>query len=103
MHTELIIAKLVVVTLGLIIAYQAYRGYRRQNGRPMLFVAAGFVFISFGAVVEGFLYEFDVLTIYQASAIQTGIVAVGMLFVLYSLYGGSLHHRILLKKGEDGP
>ena len=100
MHTELIIAKLVVVTLGFTIAYQAYRSYRRQNGKPMLFVAVGFVFISIGAVVEGFLYEFDVLTIYRASAIQTGIVALGMLFVLYSLYGGSIQHRTVLKK-ED--
>lgn len=29
--------------IGLYIAYQAYRGYRRNQSRPMLFVSIGFV------------------------------------------------------------
>jgi len=29
--------------VGLLIAYQAYRGYRRNDSRPMLFIAVGFV------------------------------------------------------------
>ena len=101
MHAELIIAKLVVIILGFIIAGQAYRSYRRGNGQPMLFVAIGFVFISLGAVIEGILYELEVLTIYQASAIQTGIVAVGMLFVFYSLYGGSMRYTVVLRDEES--
>ncbi|MFD1563290.1 hypothetical protein ACFR99_07000 [Haloarchaeobius amylolyticus] len=28
--------------IGLFIAYQAYRGYRRNDSRPMLFIAIGF-------------------------------------------------------------
>ena len=28
--------------VGLFIAYQAYRGYRRNDSRPMLFIAVGF-------------------------------------------------------------
>lgn len=100
-HTELVIAKLVVVTLGLLIAYQAYRGYRRYNGRPMLHVAIGFVFISVGAVIEGVLYEFDILTIYRASAIQTAIVAIGMLFILYSLYGGTMRTEPVAVEGPE--
>lgn len=100
MHPELIIAKLITVILGVTIAYQAYRSYRRSNGRPMLYVAIGFLFISVGAIIEGVLYEFDVLSIYQASAIQTGIVALGMLFVLYSLYGGSMETKITIREGD---
>ncbi len=100
MHTELIIAKLVVIVLGLLIAVQAFRSYRRGNGVPMLFVAIGFVLISLGAVIEGLLFELDILTIYQASAIQTGIVAVGMLFVLYSLYGGSMQYSLTFDERE---
>lgn len=99
MHPELIIAKLITVILGFTIAYQAYQSYRRFNGKPMLYVAIGFIFISVGAIIEGVLYEFDVLSIYQASAIQTGIVALGMLFVLYSLYGGSMETKITIRKG----
>lgn len=99
-HIELVLAKLLVVTLGLIIATQAYRSYRRGSGKPMLYVAVGFVFISLGSVIEGVLYEFDVLTIYRASAIQTAIVAIGMLFVLYSLYGGSMRYTILTQEAD---
>ena len=87
MHTELVVAKLVTMGLGFLIAYQAYRGYREFDSRPMLYVAVGFLFISFGAVIEGILFELAGFSIVLAGTVQTAIVAVGMLFVLYSLYG----------------
>lgn len=31
--------------LGIVIAYLAYRGYRRNGSRPMLFIAIGFVLV----------------------------------------------------------
>lgn len=34
--------ELVGAVLGLFIAYVAYRGYRRNDSRPMLFIAIGF-------------------------------------------------------------
>jgi hypothetical protein len=37
--------ELVGALLGLFVAYQAYRGYRRNDSRPMFFIAAGFVLI----------------------------------------------------------
>jgi len=88
MHIELVIAKVVTVALGLLIAAQAYRGYRRHGSEPMLFVAIGFVFISVGAVIEGVLYEVLGWSIFISGAVQTTIVAIGMLVILYSLYGG---------------
>ncbi|WP_425606548.1 DUF7521 family protein [Halomontanus rarus] len=33
------------VIIGVFIAYQAYRGYRRNNSRPMLFIALGFTLV----------------------------------------------------------
>ena len=88
MHVELIVAKLVTMLLGVLIAYQAYRGYRRNDSRPMLFVAVGFVFISVGAVIEGILFDVFHVSIFTAGTVQTAIVAVGMLCILYALYGG---------------
>lgn len=87
-HTELVVAKVVTMTLGFLIAYQAYRGYRQYGSEPMLYVAIGFLFISFGAVIEGLLFDVMGFSIFLAGTVQTSIVAVGMLFVLYSLYGG---------------
>lgn len=86
MHVELVIAKLVTIGLGFLIAYQAFRGYRAHGSRPMLFVAAGFILISVGAVIEGVLFELAGLDLFEAGAIQTTIVAAGMLVILYSLY-----------------
>ena len=99
MHIELVIAKLVTVGLGLLITYQAYRGYRTYGSEPMLYVAIGFLFISVGAVIEGVLYDVIGLSIFLAGTIQTAIVAVGMLVILYSLYG-----RMPRSAGsDDGP
>jgi hypothetical protein len=99
MHIELVIAKLVTVGLGLLITYQAYRGYRTYGSEPMLYVAIGFLFISVGAVIEGLLFDVVGLSIFLAGTIQTAIVAAGMLVILYSLYG-----RLPQKtNGEEGP
>lgn len=87
MHTALVVAKLVTMALGLTIAYQAYRGYRRSHSRPMLHLAAGFAIISLGAVIEGILFDVVGLTFHSAGAVATAIVAAGMLTVLYALYG----------------
>lgn len=88
MHPELVAAKVVTVLLGSLIAWQAYRGYRVHGSQPMKYVAVGFLFVSVGSVVEGVLFEVVGLELYEAGAVQTGLVAVGMLFILYSLYGG---------------
>jgi hypothetical protein len=53
----------------------------------MLYLAIGFAFISVGAMVEGLLFELINMDIFLADAIQTVITAIGMLVVLYSLYG----------------
>lgn len=87
MHIELVTAKLITVGLGLLITYQAYKGYRVHGSEPMLYVAIGFLFISIGAVIEGLLFDIVGLSIFVAGTIQTSIVAIGMLVVLYSLYG----------------
>ncbi|MFB6106754.1 MAG: hypothetical protein ABEJ70_07250 [Halobacteriaceae archaeon] len=89
MHQGLVVAKLITMGLGFLIAYQAYRGYRTHGSEPMRYVALGFFLISVGAVLEGALYEIVGLSIFLAGTIQTTIVAAGMLAVLYSLYGGA--------------
>lgn len=88
MHIGLVVAKTITVGLGLVIAYQAYKGYRRYGNQPLRYVAIGFVFISIGAVIEGVLYDVVGLSIFVAGTLQTILVAIGMLVILYSLYGG---------------
>lgn len=87
MHEPLIFGKLVVLTVGFFIAFQAYRGYVRHGSVAMRYLSVGFAFISVGTVVEGLLFEFTGLNIFLAGVIQTIISALGMLIILYSLYG----------------
>ncbi len=87
MHVGLIITKIITMVIGFLIAFQAYRGYRRNDSSPMLYLAIGFMFISFGAVIEGILFEVVGLSPFDAGAIQTTIVGIGMIIILYSLYG----------------
>jgi len=87
MHQALIVAKLITMGLGFLIAYQAYRGYRVHGATPLKFVSIGFFFISLGSVIEGLLFDVVGWEIYMAGAIQTSIVALGMSVILYSLYG----------------
>ena len=85
-HLTLVAAKIVALLLGLLIAAQAYRGYRRNDSWPMLYLAVGFAIISVGTAVEGVLYEILGTPIQTASAVQSVIVTLGMLVVLYSIY-----------------
>lgn len=39
------VTQILSVVIGVIIAYHAYRGYRRNASRPMLFIALGFVLV----------------------------------------------------------
>lgn len=87
MHIGLIIAKLVTMTIGFLIAYQAYRGYRRYHSQPMLYVSIGFAAISIGAAIEGILFDVGGFTFHDAGTVGTAFVALGMLSVLYALYG----------------
>lgn len=90
MHTELVVAKAVTVLLGPAIAFQAHRGGRRHDSRPLYYLASGFVLISVGAVLESLFIDIVGWTVLQAGVVQTAFVTAGMLLILYALYGGDV-------------
>lgn len=72
--------------IGLFIAYQAYRGYRRNESRPMLFISIGFVL--------SLAVPFLLLVVYLAiPALPESLVSlttqtsqvVGLVAILYAL------------------
>jgi len=87
MRVDLLAGKLLVMALGLLIAYQGFRGYRRNRSEPMLFVAVGFVFLTAGGTMGCSLIRTLGVSPAVLGVAQTALVAVGMGFVLYSLYG----------------
>jgi hypothetical protein len=86
MHVGLIIAKIIVVILGLLIAAQGYRAYRRSTQPELLYVACGFVLISIGSILEGVFYDIMNWSLFTAGMIQSIVVAFGLIFILYSLF-----------------
>ncbi|WP_267643096.1 DUF7521 family protein [Haloarchaeobius amylolyticus] len=87
MHEPLVAGKLLVIFIGTFIAYRAYTGYRDHGSEPMLYLAVGFGLISLASGIEGLLFEVVNVDIFLASTIQTAIALLGMVTILYSLYG----------------
>lgn len=73
--------------IGLFIAYQAYRGYRRNESRPMLFVSVGFVLVL--AIPYLTFLLFGMFPMIPATVVivvtQTSQVT-GLLAILYALW-----------------
>lgn len=85
-HYWFVAAKLLTVALGLLIAYHAYRGYRRNDAQRMLYVAAGFVLITVGEVLEGVLFELLEFPMFRAGFLAALFVVAGLSSILYALY-----------------
>ncbi|WP_312621412.1 hypothetical protein [Haloarcula sp. 1CSR25-25] len=78
-QSGLLAYELVGATLGVFIAYLAYRGYRRNQSRPMLFVSLGFA-LALGVPL--------VLTlVYLALPVSGGRVAVQVVTQTFEIAG----------------
>jgi drug/metabolite transporter (DMT)-like permease len=74
--------------VGLAIAYQAYRGYRRNQSRPMLFLAIGFVLsvgLPFVMVIPLLLFS-HIQTVTAILAVLGNVFTlIGLACILYAL------------------
>ncbi|WP_336037301.1 DUF7521 family protein [Halobacterium yunchengense] len=85
-HTLFVVGKLFTTALALVVAYQAYRGYRRHRTRLLLYVAGGFALVGIGGLIEGLLYEVLRVSIFEAGFVAALVTAAGMVSILYALY-----------------
>lgn len=79
--------ELVGAVLGVVIAYLAYRGYRRNDSRPMLFVALGFALALGLPLVLSLLYlvlPVSGIEVEIQVVIQT-VEIIGLLCIVYGL------------------
>lgn len=75
------------VLLGLAIAYIAYRGYRRNGSRPMLFVAAGFALVlGVPALLTVVLYLLLSVPLPIVNTLAQGCELLGLGAILYGLW-----------------
>ncbi len=79
---------LLVLVVGGIISYYAYRSWNHSRARPMLFMAIGFALVSLGAAIAGIVYEVvthgDYLMAWIVSSVFT---LAGFVLILHSLLG----------------
>ncbi|MBV0925054.1 hypothetical protein KTS45_12690 [Halomicroarcula limicola] len=88
-HTLFVIAKLFTTALALVIAYQAYRGYRRNGAQLLRYVGLGFGLIGLSGLLEGVLFEVFRVTIFESGFVAAVVAALGMISILYALYAPS--------------
>lgn len=77
-----------VAILGTLIAYQAYRGYRRNDAPSMLYLAGGLLLLT----LCPFLVNVAITTATELEQVVTAFLEnvsrlVGLLAIMYSLYG----------------
>lgn len=80
-------AEVLTALLGIAIAYIAYRGYRRNQSRPMLYLAIGFVLV-LGIPFVMFIFQTFIPIIPAlvfVGAMQLSQVA-GLVVILYALW-----------------
>lgn len=81
------LSQIVVTILGVLIAYTAYKGYRRNDSRPMFFIAVGFAL----AIGLPFLLVLVVLFLQSSTAatvvslVSRLLTLVGLACILYAL------------------
>ncbi|WP_152041185.1 DUF7521 family protein [Salinigranum salinum] len=79
-----------LVSLSLVIVYQAIRGYRRNGSRPMLFLALGIVLLTIVptvvTLVGARLYSARTVGL-VVSPLSNSIKVLGLGSIVYSLYG----------------
>jgi hypothetical protein len=80
------VIKLVALFLGAFIVYLAYKGYRRNASKPLLYVAVGFALITASTMIEGILYVIVGMDLLVALLISTLITVIAFTAIIYSVY-----------------
>jgi branched-subunit amino acid ABC-type transport system permease component len=80
------LTKGVALVLGAFIVYLAFRGYKRNASRPLLYVSLGFGLITTGTVIEGLLYTFFGYELLVAVGAGTVVTTLGFVAIIYSIY-----------------
>ena len=78
--------RLIALFLGAFIVYLAYRGYRRNASKPLLYVALGFALITAGTLLEGLMFVILGSDILAAIAVEGILTVIGFVAIIYSIY-----------------
>jgi len=76
-----------IVALCGVLVYVSMRAYRRNRSKSMLAMSIGFMVILVGSLIEESIVEILGYQLILAHALENSVVAVGLLILVYSIYG----------------
>lgn len=79
------VVKVIALFLGVFIVYLAYKGFRRNRTKPLLYVALGFALITAGTILEGMLFIVT-KTLLPSTGVGTIVTIAGFIAIIYSIY-----------------
>jgi len=87
----IVVSKTLILILGGLITYYSYQAYQRTGAPQHRWLAYGFGTVTLGAVIGGVLdilvsSYFGIDLIYTSVFVSSGMTAVGLGIILYSLY-----------------
>ncbi len=83
----LLSSEVVIIALCSTLVYVSMKAYRRNKSQSMLAMSIGFLVILFGSLTEEIIVELLGFQLVQAHALENSVVAVGLLILVYSVYG----------------
>ena len=79
--------KSLIGVLGLLLAYLSIKAYRKSKSKNMLFLSIGFGIITVGSILAGLSFEFLGFTLLQVNIVESLMILVGFIMIMYSIYG----------------
>ncbi len=80
-------AQAVILVLGGIVSFTAFKAYTRSKSRPMILLGLGFAFVTAGAAIAGVLFNVANENLATVESVQAVSQAAGFLIIVYSLLG----------------
>jgi hypothetical protein len=79
--------KSLIGILGLLLAYLSLKAYRKSKSNNMLFLSIGFGIITVGSILAGLSFEFLGFSLLQVNIVESFIILIGFIMIMYSIYG----------------
>jgi hypothetical protein len=83
----LLLSEVAIVAMGGVLVYVSARAYRRNKSRSMLAMSVGFAIIVLGSLIEEVSLEVLGYQLVEAHTLENVAVAVGLVILVYSIYG----------------
>ncbi|HIC84064.1 MAG TPA: hypothetical protein EYO93_01570 [Nitrososphaerales archaeon] len=79
--------KSLIGILGLLLAYLSLKAYRKSKSNNMLFLSIGFGIITVGSILAGLSFEFLGFSLLQVNIVESLMILIGFIMIMYSIYG----------------